>query len=189
MVGTCARRQPRGPARLAELLGGHSAGAGLRSIYTHLLPASGYAAFSSSPGAYFGHLVLPAVTLALPQMAIYYRYLEESLGRTMATQYVRMARAKGLSIWSTIIRHALPNALLPMLTIFGVYLGTLLGGIVVVENVFNWPGVGSLLIYSVSQSDYDTTVAIVLASAVFFVVIATLVDVAQSLLDPRIRRS
>ena len=67
--------------------------------------------------------------------------------------------------------------------------GGLMGGIVVVENVFNWPGVGSLLVYSVGQSDYNTTVAIVLASAVFFVVISATVDIAQAVLDPRMRRS
>jgi peptide/nickel transport system permease protein len=159
------------------------------SIYTRWLPASGYVSFGSDPAGHIAHLVLPTITLALPQVAIYYRYLQEGLGRAMSSQYVRTARAKGLTERATLITHALPNALLPMLTIFGVYLGTLIGGIVVVENVFNWPGVGSLLVYSVGQSDYNTTVAIVLASAVFFVVISATVDIAQAVLDPRVRRS
>jgi peptide/nickel transport system permease protein len=161
----------------------------LLAVVVPLLPASGYVSFSSDPSGHVARLVLPAVTLALPQIGIYYRYLQEALEVALRSQFVRTARAKGLSEWATLIRHALPNAILPMMTIFGVYLGSLMGGIVVVENVFGWPGVGSLLLYAVGRSDYDVTVAIVLAAATFFVVISALVDLAHLVVDPRIRRA
>lgn len=161
----------------------------LFSVELHLLPASGYVPFNQDPSQHIRRLILPAATLAVPQITIYYRYVREGLQSALRSQYVRAARATGLSERVVLVRHALPNALLPALTIFGIYLGSLIGGVVVIESVFSWPGVGSLLIYSVERSDYNTLVAIVLFTAAFYVCVSTLVDFAYLALDPRTRRS
>jgi peptide/nickel transport system permease protein len=153
------------------------------------LPGSGYASLEGDPVGHLRRLALPTLTLAIPQVALYYRYLQESLRSALRSQYVRTARAKGLAERAVLYRHALPNALLPTLTILGVHLGTLIGGVVVVEQIFAWPGVGYLLLYSANRSDYDTVVAVVLAIAVFYVVVSTLVDLLYQVLDPRLRRA
>ena len=132
---------------------------------------------------------MPTVTLAVPTIALYYHYVRQSLREALGSQYVRTARAKGLSESSVLYRHALPNALLPSLTVLGIQFGQLIGGVVIVENVFNWPGIGGLLIYSVDNSDYNTLVACVMAIAVSFVAMSTFVEVAYRIVDPRIRRA
>jgi peptide/nickel transport system permease protein len=157
-------------------------------VWRHWLPASGYVAFGSNPLGHIRTLILPVIVLAAAQVALYYRYLQQSLRESMQSQYIRTAWAKGLSERRIIYRHALPNSLLPSLTILGVQLGSLIGSVVVVERIFDWPGVGSLLLYSVQQGDYNTVTAIVLAVTIVYVVMAALVDLAYRLIDPRIRR-
>ncbi len=161
----------------------------LFAVWLHVLPASGYVAFSADPLGHVRVLILPVMTLTVLYVALWYRYLQQGLRDALRTQYVRTARAKGLSERTVLYRHALPNALLPMVTILGLTVGTLIGGIVVVERVFSWPGVGSLLLYSVDRFDYNTLEAIVLAIAVVYVVFSTLTDIAYRVIDPRIRRS
>jgi peptide/nickel transport system permease protein len=115
--------------------------------------------------------------------------MRQSLRESLDTQYVRTARAKGLSESRMLYRHALPNALLPSLTILGIQFGQLLGGVVVVERVFNWSGVGGLLLYSVERQDYNVLVFCVLAIAAAYVVVSTLVDILYGVVDPRVRRA
>lgn len=158
-------------------------------VWQHWLPSSGYVSFNTSPIGHIKTLLLPVITLAATQVAIYYRYLQQSLREALRSQYVRTARAKGLSERRIVYRHALPNALLPSLTIMGVQLGWLIGGVVVVERIFDWPGVGSLLLYSVQQGDFNTVTAIVLAVAIVYVLMSAFVDVAYRLVDPRMRRA
>jgi peptide/nickel transport system permease protein len=115
--------------------------------------------------------------------------MQQGLREAMESSYVLTARAKGLSERRIIYRHVVPNAILPTLTIVGVQIGTLIGGVVIVERVFNWPGIGSLLIHSANQGSYNTVTLIVLVIAVIYVVTSVLLDVAYALIDPRTRRA
>ena len=132
---------------------------------------------------------MPLLTLIIPTTALYFHFMRQSLRESLTTQYIRTARAKGLSETGVLYRHALPNALLPSLTVLGVQFGQLLGGVVVVERIFNWPGIGGLLIYSVERQDFNTLVACVLAIAAAYVTASTLIEISYRFVDPRIRRS
>jgi peptide/nickel transport system permease protein len=135
------------------------------------------------------HLVLPALTLATYELALYLRLFNASLGEEQKQDYVRTAYAKGQGRTQVILRHMLPNALLPLITIAGINLGVLLGGTVVTETVFSWPGVGRLIVQSVSQRDYPVILAGVLVISLIFVVVNLVVDLLYALVDPRVRLS
>ncbi len=132
------------------------------------------------------HLVLPATTLATYELALYLRLFDASLAAEQRQDYVRTALAKGQSRMRVILRHMLPNALLPLVTIAGVNLGVLLGGTVVTETVFSWPGVGRLIVESVSQRDYPVVIAGVVLVSLVFVAVNLLVDLLYPVLDPRV---
>ena len=159
------------------------------AVELHWLPASGYVSFRESPAQHIERLLIPVLALAIPTTALYYRFLRQSLGEVLQTQYIRTARAKGLSESRVLYRHALPNALIPSLSVLGIQFGQLLGGVVVIELILNWPGIGGLLMYSVQREDNNTLVAAVMAIAAAYVVVSTLIEVAYRLVDPRIRRS
>jgi peptide/nickel transport system permease protein len=133
------------------------------------------------------HLLLPTLTLATFEVTLYMRLIDSSLSEQQELDYVRTARAKGLPGIVVLLRHMLPNALLPLLTIAGLNFGALLGGAVIVENVFNWPGIGQLLIYSVRARDYPVVQATLLVVAVAFVTVNIVVDLLYAALDPRVR--
>ncbi|MCC7347547.1 MAG: ABC transporter permease [Variibacter sp.] len=133
------------------------------------------------------HLILPALTLATYELALYLRLFNASLGEEQKQDYVRTAYAKGQGRAQVILRHMLPNALLPLITIAGINLGVLLGGTVVTETVFSWPGVGRLIVQSVSQRDYPVILAGVLVISLIFVVVNLIVDLLYALVDPRVR--
>lgn len=135
------------------------------------------------------HLVLPSLTLATYEFALYLRLFNAGLGEEQKQDYVRTAYAKGQSRTRIILRHMLPNALLPLITIAGINLGVLLGGTVVTETVFSWPGVGRLIIQSVNQRDYPVVIAGVLVVSLVFVVVNLIVDLLYGVLDPRVRLS
>jgi peptide/nickel transport system permease protein len=153
------------------------------------LPAGGYVSFREDPVGHLERIIMPLLTLVIPTTALYFHFMRQSLRESLTTQYIRTARAKGLSETSVLYRHALPNALLPSLTVLGVQFGQLLGGVVVVERIFNWPGIGGLLIYSVERQDFNTLVACVLAIAAAYVTASTLIEIAYRFVDPRIRRA
>jgi len=153
------------------------------------LPASGYVSLGTSVSQNLEHLVLPAVTLALPLIALFFRYLYSGLQDASSQPFTVAARARGLSERSIVYRHILPNGVLPTITIVGLAIGSLISSLVLVEEVFSWPGLGSLLIMSVTNADYNTVVAIVLLTAAAYVVVAALVDVAYLIVDPRLRRA
>jgi peptide/nickel transport system permease protein len=153
------------------------------------LPASGYESFRELPVEHLKRLVMPLITLVIPTTAVFYHFMRQSLRESLQTQYIRTARAKGLSESSVLYRHALPNALLPSLTVLGVQFGALLGGVVVVERIFNWPGIGGLLVYSVERQDFNTLIACVMAIATAYVVMSTIIEISYRAVDPRIRRS
>lgn len=133
------------------------------------------------------HLLLPALTLATYELALYLRLFNASLSHEQRQDYVRTAYSKGQSRSKVIIRHMLPNALLPLVTIAGINLGLLLGGTVVTETVFSWPGVGRLMVQSVSQRDYPVIIAGVFVVSLIFVAVNLLVDILYGFLDPRVR--
>src|SRR4029453_9485151 len=110
--------------------------------------AGGEEPFREEPVEHVKRLLMPVITLVIPTTAVFFHFMRQSLREALQTQYIRTARAKGLSESAVLYRHALPNALLPSLTVLGVQFGTLLGGVVVVERIFNWPGIGGLLVYS-----------------------------------------
>jgi peptide/nickel transport system permease protein len=133
------------------------------------------------------HLILPAITLSTYELALYLRLFNSSLAAEAKQDYVRTAFAKGQSRSKVLIKHMIPNALLPLVTIAGINLGLLLGGTVVTETVFSWPGVGRLIVQSVSQRDYPVTIAGVFVVCLIFMMINLIVDLLYAYLDPRVR--
>ncbi len=153
-----------------------------------LFPASGYVTFSSSPGENIRHLILPALTLACPLTALFFRYLLAGLEEAALGAFVTAARSKGISERAIAYRHVLLNGMLPTITIIGMAAASLISSLVIVESVFSWPGLGSLLVESVTARDFNTLVAIVLLTAGAFVATSLVVDVVYWVVDPRTRR-
>jgi ABC-type dipeptide/oligopeptide/nickel transport system permease component len=149
------------------------------SVQWRLLPATG--------AATWWHYVLPALTLGLPAAAVVARMARSSLLDVLRQDFVRTARAKGLSGRAVVYRHALKNALIPVITISGLQFGQLMGGAVVVESVFGLPGLGKLLVDRVLGRDYPVIQGVVLVAAGGFVLTNLVVDLVYSLVDPRIR--
>jgi ABC-type dipeptide/oligopeptide/nickel transport system permease component len=133
------------------------------------------------------HLVLPAATLAIPTAAVLTRMVRSSLVEVMEQDYVRTARAKGLREVVVVNSHAVRNALIPVVTLIGLQFGYLLGGAVVTETVFSWPGIGRLIVQAITARDFPVVQASVLLLAVTFVGVNLLTDVLYSIIDPRIR--
>jgi peptide/nickel transport system permease protein len=131
-------------------------------------------------------LVLPATSLALFYAAIYTRLMRASMLEVSGQDYVRTARAKGMSEARVTYGHALRNALLPLVTVVGVQVGSLLGGSVLVESVFSWPGLGRLAFEAIQQRDYNLLLGILLMSSLLVIAINLIVDVLYAVLDPRI---
>ena len=133
------------------------------------------------------HLLLPALTLAFPSVAVITRLTRASMLEIMRQEYVRTARAKGLREWHVVARHALRNALVSVVTIVGLQFGHLLGGTIIVEAVFGWPGVGTLMLHGISTRDFPLVQGAVLYVAVGFVLVSLAVDLLYGYLNPRIR--
>lgn len=149
------------------------------SVTLNWLPASGYDGFSS--------LILPSVTLGLILSGILARLIRSSMLEVLNQQYISTARSKGIREWKVIILHALRNALLPTVTFLGLQLGALLGGAVIVEQVFAWPGIGRLIVDAINQRDYPVIQGGVIFLAVVMVVVNLIVDISYSFIDPRIK--
>jgi len=133
------------------------------------------------------HLVLPAITLGLYSTAVLLRMTRSSMLEILGQDFVRTARAKGLSQRLVIGRHVFKNALPPILTIIGVIFGSLLSGAVLTETIFNWPGIGRYATTSVTTLDYPAVMGVALVAAVIYPLVNTLVDIGYSLIDPRVR--
>jgi ABC-type dipeptide/oligopeptide/nickel transport system permease component len=143
--------------------------------------------FPTSGRGEWRHLVLPALTLGAFTMASIARITRSAVLEVLRADFVRTARAKGVSETWVVVKHTLRNAALPILTITGLQFGTLLGGAVVTETVFAWPGIGRLAIQSIYNRDYPVVQATVFIAAVLFIVINLVLDVVYGLLDPRAR--
>jgi peptide/nickel transport system permease protein len=135
----------------------------------------------------FLHLVMPAIALGTIPMAVVMRMTRSSMLEVMGEDYVRTARAKGVVPWRVIFKHALRNALLPTVTVIGLQAGLLMGGAVITETIFSWPGVGQIAYDSVNRRDYAMIQGVVLYGATLFVLVNLLVDVLYAVLDPRVR--
>ena len=142
--------------------------------------------FPSGGRGSWTHLVLPAVTLAIPSVATLARVTRSSMLGVLHEDYIRTAYAKGFRSLTVLVRHALRNALIPVVTVLGLQLGQLLGGAILTETVFAWPGVGRLLVQAITTRDYTLVEGGVLVLAVTFVLTNLAVDVAYAYLDPRI---
>jgi peptide/nickel transport system permease protein len=153
------------------------------------LPTSGYQALSDNPAGWLRHVILPGLTVGLVAGAIMTRYIRSALLDVASMGYVRTARSKGLSPWVVTLRHIVRNALIPVLTITGIQLATILGGVIVVEVVFAWPGIGRLVYTAVAARDYPLIQGAVLLIAVLFLLVNLVVDVLYAVVDPRIRLS
>jgi len=162
------------------------------AVYLSWLPAGGFGTIGAGLEGWAlvldiaWHLVLPTLTLALIFLAVYLRIMRASMLEVSTLDFVRTARAKGLSENAVVVRHVLRNAMLPMVTLIGLQAGTMLGGSVVVESVFALPGLGRLAYESVMQRDLNTLLGVVFVSAILVIVINFVVDLIYSRLDPRI---
>jgi peptide/nickel transport system permease protein len=159
----------------------------LHLLGIHLFPAGGFVALTDDPIGWAQHLLLPWLTIALVSAATYARLTRAALLEVLGEDYIRTATAKGLSRRAVTLRHGLRAALTPIVTQFGLDLGTLLGGVVVTETVFGLPGLGQLLIISIQHQDLPTTIGLVLLAAAFVVVANIIVDVVYVVIDPRVR--
>lgn len=151
------------------------------------LPPSGYISPLADPVMGLKFLAMPSVTLGIGLAAPLTRFIRSGMLDVMNADYIRTARAKGLIDRLVIFRHALKNAMLSVVTIFGVLLGSLLGGSIITESVFNWPGIGTLLLQAIQQRDYGIVQGVVLFISLIFMVVNLLVDLTYAYLDPRIR--
>nr|WP_312374145.1 ABC transporter permease [Delftia acidovorans] len=159
-----------------------------------VLPVSGMRSADAAGGAGLAdlldvarHLVLPALTLALVYLAQYSRLSRSSMLDVLGADYIRTARAKGLAEHVVLYRHALRNALLPVVTMLGLQFGNVMAGAIIVETVFNWPGLGRLAFDSVLRRDYPTILGVLLFSSIVVVVMNLVTDLCYRLIDPRIK--
>jgi ABC-type dipeptide/oligopeptide/nickel transport system permease component len=157
------------------------------SLHLTHLPVSGRVPITEDPGAGLKTLILPAVTLSVGIAAVLTRFIRSALLEVLGEDYVRTARAKGLPGGAVIRRHALRNALIPVITVLGIQIGRLLGGAVIVEAVFAWPGMGRLTVQAILTRDYPIVQAALLLFVTAFIVVNLIVDIAYGVLDPRVR--
>jgi peptide/nickel transport system permease protein len=133
------------------------------------------------------HLIMPALALATIPMAVIMRMTRSSMLEVLNEDYVRTARAKGVVPWRVVFKHALRNAMLPTITVIGLQAGLLMGGAIITETIFSWPGIGLYVYNSIPSRDYASIQGVVLYGALLFVLINLLVDILYAILDPRVR--
>jgi peptide/nickel transport system permease protein len=157
------------------------------SIHLNWLPASGYTDFFEDPRRHCIKLILPSLTLALGLAASIARMTRSSILEVLNKEFVQALRAKGLPEKNIIFKHVLRNAFIPVVTIIGLQLGNLIGGTVLIEYLFNWPGLSTLLVKSISYRDYPLIQGCILVISTFYIFINMVVDILYGILDPRIR--
>jgi peptide/nickel transport system permease protein len=150
------------------------------SIGLHSAPGAGF-------GDYLRHLALPVATLTIQIVAEWSRYQRSSMLDVMSSDYVRTARAKGLPEWKVVGKHALRNALIPLVTVMAVDIGALFGGLLVTEQIFSWPGMGKLFVDSLQNGDTNVLLPWLMVTAIFIIGFNLLADTLYGVLDPRIR--
>jgi peptide/nickel transport system permease protein len=151
------------------------------------LPVQGYTRIGADFGGFIEHMILPSITLGIIYVALIARITRASVLEVLNEDYIRTARAKGLSNRVVLMRHALRNAAVPILTVIGIGIALLIGGAVVTETVYGLPGLGRLTVEAVLSRDFPTIQAVILMFSVVYVVINLLIDISYTLFDPRIR--
>jgi peptide/nickel transport system permease protein len=151
------------------------------------LPTGGFVPFIDSPAAWARSILLPALTIGLVQIGFIARMTRASMLEALSQDFVRTADAKGLSRLDVVVRHGLPNALIPILTVIGIVAGALLGGTVIVEQVFSIPGIGRLIIGAIAARDFPVMQGGLLFLAVIYLVVNLTVDILYAVIDPRVR--
>lgn len=159
----------------------------LFAVHLHWLPASGWTPLTQDAVRNLRALIMPACVLGLVLAAVVMRQLRSSMIEVLSADFVRTAKAKGLGGRVVVIRHALRNAVIPVITVMGIQMGTLLGGAVITETIFAVPGLGQLAVNSIYGRDYPMLEGVVLFSALAILLINLLVDIVYSLIDPRIK--
>jgi peptide/nickel transport system permease protein len=159
----------------------------LFAVKLHWLPASGWVPISEDPRANLAAMIMPMAATGIRESAALTRMLRSSLLDVLGADYVRTARGKGLGEWLVIMRHALSNALVPVVTSAGLLLAGLFGGLVITETIFAIPGFGRLIVEAIYQRDFVTVQGAILVSALLVVLVNLLVDLLYALIDPRIR--
>ncbi|MGH2508931.1 MAG: ABC transporter permease [Ktedonobacteraceae bacterium] len=161
----------------------------LFAVALRVFPPGGYVPFSDDPFGNIRDLVLPVLTISTAAVTVNLRQIRASMIEVMAQDYVRTARAKGLSEFRVKYVHALRNSLIPVLTIVGFQVGSILGGAVIIETIFLWPGIGKLAVDSIFAKDYPVVQGVVLLVAFSYMLSNLLVDISYVIFDPRIRLS
>ncbi|MFD1198245.1 ABC transporter permease [Brucella gallinifaecis] len=156
-------------------------------VWLQILPPSGFVPFAEDPWLHLSCLVMPALAIGLNFMGVVSRVARASLVDILHKDYVALARSKGLTRSQALNRHALPNALVPVISIVGIRAGSLLGGAVIIEALFDWPGLSSLLVSASFARDYPLMQGSLLAIFAIFILISLLIDLTQSIFDPRLR--
>jgi peptide/nickel transport system permease protein len=153
------------------------------------LPPSGFADIMESPSEGLKYIAMPAVTLGVFISAVWARFIKSSILETIHQDYVRTAHSKGLPRNVVVIRHVLRNAMIPVITVLGLNFGSLLGGAVITESIFDWPGVGRLLVQSLLTRDYSIVQALIMLAVLVYLMVNLLTDLLYGVFDPRISRS
>jgi peptide/nickel transport system permease protein len=156
------------------------------AVYLHWLPAGGRVEPSEGIIPWLKSLLLPAITLGYPIGCMQARFVRASMIEVMHEQYILVARSKGLKQGVIVLTHALRNSLIPLLTIIGIQLGRMMGGAILVESVYNWPGLGTMLVKSITQRDYQLVQAVVLLAVIVFIMLSLATDILYRVIDPRI---
>jgi peptide/nickel transport system permease protein len=159
------------------------------AVNLNWLPAGGYVPFREDPLADLEHMLMPAIVLGTGLSAVLMRQMRSAMLTSLGADYVRTARAKGLSEWSVVGKHALRNSLITIVTVLGLQLGALISGAVITEQIFGIAGFGRLTVDSIAQRDYALLQGVVLVAAVGYVIVNLFVDLAYSVINPRIRVS
>jgi peptide/nickel transport system permease protein len=157
------------------------------SINLRWLPVQGYAPIDQGFGPWIERLILPSIALGLAYVALIARITRTSMLEVLAEDYIRTARAKGVATRSMLLKHALKNAGVPIVTVIGIGVALLIGGVVITETVFNIPGVGRLVVDAISKRDYPIIQGVILIFSGVYVLVNLIVDLSYTLLDPRIR--
>jgi peptide/nickel transport system permease protein len=157
------------------------------AINLRLLPVQGYVPLADGVGEWAMHLVLPAVTLGLVYTALIARITRATMLEVLSEDFIRTARAKGVPTRHVLLGHALRNAGVPIVTVIGIGVALLIGGVVVTETVFNIPGVGRLVVDAIARRDYPVIQGVILVCSGLYVLINLLTDLSYTLIDPRIR--
>jgi peptide/nickel transport system permease protein len=156
------------------------------SVYLPLWPTIGFVPFAADPAGNLARMVLPVVAVSLPMIAGLSRILRSSLLDVLSLDYVRTGRAKGLSRRTLLYKHALRNAMIPVVTVIGVQVGYLLSGVVVIEQVFAIPGLGRLVIGAIAERNYPLVQGVILIVTAVFVFVNLIVDLTYAWIDPRV---